>query len=428
VQFDGTTGELEDAGAICGSGGGGATLQTNGTNNHSQVLFNAETSTANSVGLTVTPSNPSGGIEKWEITGSSYTGNAATATALASYTNYSVYGSGSGVGAWITPTANSQCLESASSSYASHTPSFVTCPSGGPGTGTLYYLPYWSSTTVLGSIADQVTGQLPVAANGGPPAFASPGMVEGAAGTPVTSTPYKMQCDSSTAIIDRATFIVAGSGSSVFIAPDPSDTGCGSGFLFALINESGSTITVNRETSATMNVVNGSLISSSLTTFPMSSGAFSTFNSDGINWHVRLSGGNLGNVTASSLVASGIVDGQTPVTIVTTSAVTVGTTYSTSYFFNQNAIAAQAVGFNLPTAVAGKQFCFANTNNGSAATTGGLQINTSASGQHIDYNGSLSASGGFVTSSGTSVDAACVAGENSTTWRLYVQGGTWALH
>jgi hypothetical protein len=65
-------------------GSGGPTVQTNSVNNSSQALLNFETSTANSVGLTVTPSNPSGGIEKLEVTGGSYGGNAATASALAS--------------------------------------------------------------------------------------------------------------------------------------------------------------------------------------------------------------------------------------------------------------------------------------------------------------------------------------------------------
>ena len=55
----------------------------NGSGQISQNGINPTTSTANSVGLTVTPTNPSGIIEKFEITGSSYTGNAATATALA---------------------------------------------------------------------------------------------------------------------------------------------------------------------------------------------------------------------------------------------------------------------------------------------------------------------------------------------------------
>ena len=61
-------------------------LETNSVGNASSTLLNMETSTANAVGLTVTPSNPSGGIEKWEVTGSSYTGTAANVTATTNAT------------------------------------------------------------------------------------------------------------------------------------------------------------------------------------------------------------------------------------------------------------------------------------------------------------------------------------------------------
>ena len=69
----------------CPSSGGGPTIQTNSSNNSSQSVLNFETSSTNSFGLTITPHNTSGGIEKLEVTGGSYTGNAATATNLASY-------------------------------------------------------------------------------------------------------------------------------------------------------------------------------------------------------------------------------------------------------------------------------------------------------------------------------------------------------
>lgn len=67
----------------CGGGGGSTTIETNGVANSTQTLLNFITSTTNAVGLTITPSNPSGGEEKFEITGGSYTGNSATSTALA---------------------------------------------------------------------------------------------------------------------------------------------------------------------------------------------------------------------------------------------------------------------------------------------------------------------------------------------------------
>jgi hypothetical protein len=59
-------------------------FQTNGSGNTSQAGINLKPSTANAVGLTVTPTNPGTNQETFEITGSSYLGNSATATALAS--------------------------------------------------------------------------------------------------------------------------------------------------------------------------------------------------------------------------------------------------------------------------------------------------------------------------------------------------------
>lgn len=61
-------------------------FQTNTVANTSQVGINLSTSTANSVGLTVTPVNSATNVEKFEITGGSYTGNAATATLATSAT------------------------------------------------------------------------------------------------------------------------------------------------------------------------------------------------------------------------------------------------------------------------------------------------------------------------------------------------------
>ena len=55
-------------------------FQTNSGGNTSQAGINLETSTTNAVGLTVTPTNSATNVEKFEITGGSYTGNAATAT------------------------------------------------------------------------------------------------------------------------------------------------------------------------------------------------------------------------------------------------------------------------------------------------------------------------------------------------------------
>ena len=65
----GTGGLLATTSSPCG-GGSSVTIQTVGTNNSSQSTLNFIASTVNAAGLTVTPSNPSNGNEKFEITGS----------------------------------------------------------------------------------------------------------------------------------------------------------------------------------------------------------------------------------------------------------------------------------------------------------------------------------------------------------------------
>ena len=113
----------------------------------------------------------------------------------------------------------------------------------------------------------------------------------------------------------------------------------------------------------------------------------------------------------------------------TSSPVTVSTTLAAEQHFNEDATAATAITYNLPTAAAGKQFCFSNANNGSAANTGVLTIATSASGQFIIFtDGTLSATGGNVTSGGAAMDSACVIGVDSTHWALFVKVGTWTKH
>ena len=116
------------------------------------------------------------------------------------------------------------------------------------------------------------------------------------------------------------------------------------------------------------------------------------------------------------------------ITIDTSTPVTVSTNLST-YHNNQNATAATAITYDLPTAAAGIQKCFTNSYNGSAADTGTLELLTSASGQYIIFtDGTLSATGGYVISGGAAGDAACVVGVDSTHWQLYVQRGTWTKH
>ncbi len=70
-------GSLSGTGSVCSPS---VAIQTNGTNNTSQTTLNFSTSTTNAAGLIVTPVNSSGGVQRFEVTGGSYNGNAATAT------------------------------------------------------------------------------------------------------------------------------------------------------------------------------------------------------------------------------------------------------------------------------------------------------------------------------------------------------------
>jgi hypothetical protein len=140
----------------------------------------------------------------------------------------------------------------------------------------------------------------------------------------------------------------------------------------------------------------------------------------------------IGAATGTSLLVTGIVDGEAPVTLATTSC-TLGTTsgcnataYNSGYTFNeQTGAVGTEITFTLPTAAAGKQYCVANDYNGSAANTGILRINTSAAGQHIRYKGVVGATGGYIRSGGAAGDAACFVGLSATDWNAYVQSGTW---
>jgi hypothetical protein len=116
-------------------------------------------------------------------------------------------------------------------------------------------------------------------------------------------------------------------------------------------------------------------------------------------------------------------------TDVSGSAITVGASLYSGYFVNEHATAATAITYNLPTAANGRQYCFVNGYNGSAANTGVLTIQTSATGQFIIFtDGTLSATDGTVTSAGAGGDAACVVGVDVTHWMLYAQRGTWTKH
>ena len=137
----------------------------------------------------------------------------------------------------------------------------------------------------------------------------------------------------------------------------------------------------------------------------------------------------IGAATGTSLLATGIVDGKAPVDVTTGTSATLGGTYRSGYTINEHATAATAVAYTLPTAAAGLQYCVGNGYNGSAANTGVITLNTSASGQFLIWtDGTLSATGGNTTSGGAGGDFACVVGVDSTHWMFRPSQGTWTKH
>lgn len=297
-------------------------------------------------------------------------------------------------------------------------------PGGGGGTGAQYQTAVFSGINAIGAVGPGKSGQpLISTGNASNPAYTSAG-VPGS--TVSTAGPYLGQCDSSTATIDRLTTIrFTFSGTATLTVPDPTDTGCGNNFTFAVVVATGTTLTVNRETAGTFTTLTGGLYTSGLTTFSLTAGQFATFNAvSSTEYIVRIT-----TAVGANLLVTGILDGKAPVTVTTSATASLGGTYNSGYTFNQEATAATAITYTLPTAAAGKQYCVSNSYNGSAATTGTLKIQTSASGQFIiDASGTLSATGGYVISNGVAADAACVVGVDATHWQLYVNRGSWTTH
>lgn len=137
---------------------------------------------------------------------------------------------------------------------------------------------------------------------------------------------------------------------------------------------------------------------------------------------------DIGAATGTSLYAAGRIDGTVGMVISTAdSATTISSTNNkSSYYMNIGDSDAHSI-YTLPTAATGLQYCVTNYQN-SGAITRAIKIITSAAGQYITVNGALSASGGYIISSGAAGDSACVVGVDSTHWVGYIQKGAWTIN
>jgi hypothetical protein len=134
---------------------------------------------------------------------------------------------------------------------------------------------------------------------------------------------------------------------------------------------------------------------------------------------------NIGAATGTSLIVTGRLDGLAGVVLTTAASPTTisSTSNASSYYFNQGNSDANSI-FTLPTAAAGLQYCIRNYTGISRV----VRINTSAAGQYIDVDGTLTATGGYVTSAGAAADSVCLVGSDATHWVMYTQKGTWTVH
>ena len=302
-------------------------FQTNTVNNTSQAGINLKPSTVNAVGLTATPTNTGTNVDTFEITGGSYSGNAAGLYGTPSITvnalTATTYNGGTWTGTWPgSPTISGNptfsgspvfnmtggpfCVQETAGVLSS---TGVACGSGGGGSisGTQNYVAYFATTSTLGSVGSAISGQTVVFQSGAPPIASSPSLVDSTT-SPVVTTPYTVQCDSSSTIIDRAHIVRLGTGSSVVTVPLSSGLGC-SGLVTTLRNDSATAVTVNKTSTDTFTIFNGSANLDSQTTFQLASGHTVTISQSqtGI-WEVAIAeGGTIYSLTAGSGLSGGTI-------------------------------------------------------------------------------------------------------------------------
>jgi hypothetical protein len=136
----------------------------------------------------------------------------------------------------------------------------------------------------------------------------------------------------------------------------------------------------------------------------------------------------LGAATATSLLATGIVDGEAPVTITTGTTANLGTTYNSGYTFNQEGTAGTGVTYTLPATAAGKQYCVQNSGTTGVVNIGVLTVYP-PSGSYVINKGVVNTIGGGgthgVASGGAAGDSACFVAIDSTHWAVFPGLGTW---
>jgi hypothetical protein len=127
---------------------------------------------------------------------------------------------------------------------------------------------------------------------------------------------------------------------------------------------------------------------------------------------------------SGNVLAVGVLDGLSKVTLTTGDTANIGTTYMAEYTLNNNGTAANATTYTLPAALStgGQQMCIRNY----TGKTGVLAFQAPAS-VYLDLDGTNSSAAKKVKSGGAAGDAACAVSVDATHWIIYPSKGTWAI-
>ena len=209
------------------------------------------------------------------------------------------------------PISTNQCPTSTSTTTAT----WQTCGTGGGGgTGAQFQSAYYSAANVLGAYGPGIANQSAISQGGSlPPIFASAGVPGGNGGTGfVSAATYTEACDSGTKTRDRLTTIIFTAATPTLTVPDAGSSGCGSNFAFWVGAATGTTLTVQQNTTSTFTTVNGTAYATGLTSFTLTDGQYASISSpDNVNYIARIVSGigaswsALQNPTGSLVLAMG---------------------------------------------------------------------------------------------------------------------------
>jgi hypothetical protein len=221
---------------------------------------------------------------------------------------------------------------------ANFTPN-CTAAGSGPGTGTQFAVATWATTSTLGSINCQVSGQILTGVNGASPACGSVGIPPriNAGGTDTAPV-----CDSGTTTGDRAKRVIETNGTATAVTiSDTSASGCTGNLPFTLIAGAAGTITATRSGSNTFTIINGNSVTTSATTFKLTSGQTAQLTGDNSSiWYVVENiGGTQTIASGTAALGTGAISSATCATVVTVSATGVAATDDIMADFNASPIA-----------------------------------------------------------------------------------------